>query len=134
MIRIRQIKLSLDEDENLLKEKIARKIKIDKNDIKKCKINKKSIDARKDNINFVYEVDVEIKDEKIILQIKNKDIIKTPNEKYKFEITGTKQINKRPIIVGSGPAGLFAAYLLSKYGYNPIIIERGEKVEKRVTF
>lgn len=132
MIRIRQIKLSLDEDENLLKEKIARKIKIDKNDIKKCKINKKSIDARKDNINFVYEVDVEIKDEKIILQRKNKDIIKTPNEKYKFEITGTKQINKRPIIVGSGPAGLFAAYLLSKYGYNPIIIERGEKVEKRV--
>ena len=54
------------------------------------------------------------------------------NEKYVFNITGTKELSKRPIIVGSGPAGLFAAYIRAENGYRPLVIERGEKIEDRI--
>lgn len=132
MIRVRQI--SVDIQKNDLKTKVALKLNIKENDIKKIKINKKSIDARKKpDLYFVYEVDVEVENEDIILnKNKNIDILKTPNEEYKFYITGDKKLNHRPIIVGSGPAGLFTAYMLAMNNYNPIIIERGEDIDNRV--
>lgn len=132
MIRIRQIKLNLNEDEKNLKDKIASKLRIPKEIIIDYKINRKSIDARKGTISFVYEIDVKIENENKILQKKYKDILKTPNEKYNFKITGTKKMKNKPVIIGSGPAGLFCAYLLSKHGYNPIIIERGEEIDQRI--
>ena len=70
MIRIRQIKLNIDENENNLKQKISQKLKIKENDILSYKINKKSIDARKE-IMYVYEIDAEIK----VLNIPTKGII-----------------------------------------------------------
>ena len=120
MIRIRQIKLPINHKEEDLINKICKKI-----------INKKSIDARKE-INYTYEVDIETNKEKKILNKKIKDIIKTPNEKYTFSITGRKTLKEKPIIIGSGPAGLFCAYFLAKNGYKPIIIERGEEIDKRI--
>ena len=129
MIRIRQIKLNIDEDN--LKEKIAKKLKIKETDIKKLKINKKSIDARKE-IKYIYEVDAEVPNEKYYLNKNDKDILKTPNEKYEFKIEGKQTLKNKPVIIGSGPSGLFAAYLLSKHGYNPVIIERGEDIDSRV--
>lgn len=126
MIRIRQVKVGINDD---LLTKIASKLKVKKSDIELYKINKQSIDARKE-IYYIYEVDIKIKNEKKYL--KWKDVIKTPNEKYDFKITGTKKLKNRPIVVGSGPAGLFCAYFLSLNGYKPIVIERGERVENRV--
>ena len=135
MIRVRQIKISIKEDysENIIKH-ISKKLKINSNEIINYKINKKSIDARdKNNILYVYEFDVEVKNENIVLKNnKSTDIIKTPKEDYIFKIEGTNKINNRPIIIGSGPAGLFCAYLLAENGYNPIILERGEKIEDRI--
>lgn len=130
MIRIRQIKLPLDENskENLLT-KVAHKLKLDKEKIKHLTINKLSLDARKE-IEYVYEVDIEVPNEKKYL--KDKDIIKTPDETYHFPKTGTEKLTHKPIIIGSGPAGLFAAYTLAENGFKPIIIERGEKVEDRI--
>ena len=81
----------------------------------------------KPEIYYVYEVVVELESEKYIKR--NNDIEDYIEEKY--ELIVNKKINK-PIIVGSGPAGLFAAYMLAMEGCNPIIIERGEKVEDRV--
>jgi len=133
MIRLRQVKVSLDNRDNLLK-KISSILHIKESDIKSYKIIKESIDARnKSNILLIYEVDIEVNDEKKILE-KNKssDIFPTPNEEFTFNITGTKELKTRPIIIGSGPAGLFCAYLLAEHGYNPLIIERGEHVEDRV--
>lgn len=131
MIRIRQIKLPINHTEDDLKIKICKKLNIKKEDIKKIIINKKSIDARKE-INFIYEVDIETNKESQILNKKIKDILKTPNEKYVFNITGEKTLKEKPIIIGAGPAGLFCAYFLAKKGYKPIIIERGEEIDKRV--
>lgn len=131
MIRIRQIKLPIKHTEDDLKIKICKKLNIKKENIKKIIINKKSIDARKE-INFIYEVDIETNKESQILNKKIKDILKTPNEKYVFNITGEKTLKEKPIIIGAGPAGLFCAYFLAKKGYKPIIIERGEEIDKRV--
>ena len=130
MIRIRQIKVPILEEQTL-QDKIAKQLRVNKQDIKNITIIKKSLDARKkDNLFYVFEVDVEIKnEEQIIKNNKSQDIFKTPIEEYIFPKTN-KDI--KPIIVGTGPAGLFAAYILAENGIKPLVIERGEKVEERV--
>ena len=130
MIRIRQIKINLDSKQDI-KDKISKLLHINVDEIKNLKINKKSLDARKkDNLFYVYEVDIEVENEKKLLRkYKSNDIFETPNEEYLFP--PKKEIDQ-PIIIGCGPAGLFCAYILSLQGYNPIIYERGEKVEDRV--
>ena len=132
MIRLRQIKLKINDND--LKKEIASKLKIKESEILDLKINKKSLDARhKDNLLFVYEVDIKVENEnKILNKNKNKDIFKTPKEEYVIELTGKEELKNRPVIIGAGPAGLFSAYLLAEYGYKPIIIERGEKIEDRI--
>ena len=129
MIRIRNIKVPVLDDD--IKKYTAQKLKINKENIKTLKINKKSLDARrKNNIHYVYEVDITCKNENKLL--KNNDVIITPIEKYEFNNLGNQKLENRPIIIGSGPAGLFCAYILAENGYNPIIIERGEQIENRV--
>ena len=136
MIRIRQIKVpSCSDSIEYLKSKVAKILSIQIKDILNLKISKKSLDARnKPNIYYIYEVDVNVKDEnKLLIKHKNnKDILKTPDETYKVPKIGNNKLNNRPIIVGSGPAGLFSAYLLAELGFKPLVIERGEKVEDRV--
>ena len=135
MIRVRQIKVPIISDNNdSIISKISKKLNIDSKSINSYKIIKKSIDARdKNNILYVYEVDVLVDNEEDILsKNKSSDILISPDEEYKFIVTGDKTLNDRIIIVGSGPSGLLCAYLLAEAGYNPLIIEQGEKVEDRV--
>jgi len=121
MLRIKDIKVKV-EDKDKLNKKIASKLGIKEENIKNIKILKESIDARrKPDIYYVYEVAIDT-DVKLNLE-------EYIEEKYELKVN--KKIDK-PIIVGSGPAGLFAAYMLSINGCNPIIIERGEKIEDRV--
>ena len=132
MIRLRQIKVNIeDEQTKILLKKISKLLKIEPSKIKNYTLIKKSLDARKkDELFYVYEVDVEVDNEKEILKKnKSKDIFISPDETYIFpEKTDIAQ----PIIIGCGPAGLFCAYILAEQGYKPIIYERGEKVEDRV--
>lgn len=136
MIRIRQIKISVENDTlQELRKKISQKIRCPEQDIIDIKISKKSLDARtKPNIYYIYEVDVILLNENQLLKRKkqNKDILKTPDETYKIPKLGNSPLNTPPIIVGSGPAGLFSAYLLALKGFKPIIIERGENIENRI--
>ena len=131
MIRIRQVKVPVLKDNyDFILKKICKLLNV--KEVINYIIIKKSIDARdKNNIMFVYEFDVNCLNEDIILnKIKNKDVFKSIVKEYKLNVT--KTINNRPIIVGSGPAGLFCAYMLSTIGLRPIIVERGEKIEDRV--
>ncbi len=130
MIRVRQVEVKINHDLNDIKLSTSKKINININEIIELKINKKSLDARRGNLKYIYEVDVKLKDESKIKF--NNDVIITPDEKYKYEITGSLAQKKPIIVVGSGPAGLFTTYMLSKNGYKVIMIERGEKVEDRV--
>ena len=134
MIRIRQIKISIENDcEDELLRVISKKIKVNLNDIKGFKVVKKSLDARfKPDLYYIYEVDIEIDNYKDILSKNYNDVIDTPDEEYVMPNMGDMLLSKRPVIVGSGPAGLFCAYLLSMMGYKPLIIERGDMVDKRV--
>lgn len=135
MIRVRQVKVLYSESniENITK-KVAKKLNVKEEDIKSIKINKESIDARKKpEIYYIYEVDcILINEELVLRKNKSNDILKIKEKEYEIKVTGTKKLNKRPVIIGCGPSGLFAAYYLAKLGYKPIIIERGEKIEDRV--
>jgi len=135
MLRVRQIKVEVEHDseENLVKA-ICKKLRLLKEDIIEFVIHKQSIDARnKECIYYVYEVNVELKNEKEVLKKnKNTDVLIAPVLEYKFEKLGKEKLNHRPVIVGAGPAGLFAAYILAENNYNPIIIERGQDVDNRI--
>ena len=133
MIRINEIALSLDEDESQLKKKAAKILKINEKYIKKYTIYKKSIDARKkDDVHFTYSLDVNISldEEQIASKCKsNKVQIVKP---YVYELPENKRVSKfRPVVVGFGPAGMFAGLILALSGLKPIILERGKDVEAR---
>lgn len=128
MIRLKQVKVKINDNDIITS--ISKKLKINKSEIIDYEIIKKSIDARnKEDIYFVYELDVNLKNESNIKL--NNEILISKNREYHLEKTGTIKLKERPIIVGAGPCGLFCAYILAEQGYNPIVIERGEKVENR---
>lgn len=133
MIRMNEIKLSLDEEESLLIDKAAKTLKINKKYIDSYTIYKKSIDARKkDDVHFTYSIDVIITldEEQIVSKCKsNKVQLVKP---YKYELPVNNRTSKfRPIVVGFGPAGMFAGLILAEAGLNPIILERGTDVDTR---
>ncbi len=135
MLRINQVKILITLDNEAYRlEKIAKLLNTSKSNIQDIQIKKKSIDARnKKQILFVYTFDVKVNNEdKILKKNKNPHISKTPLEKYQLPKKGEQLLKNKIVIVGSGPAGLFAAYLLSKNGYKPLIIERGQKMEDRL--
>lgn len=133
MIRINEIKLSLEEDESLLKDKAAKILKINQKYINTLTIYKKSIDARKkENIHFTYAVDLTIglDEEQIVSKCKSNKVLLT--KPYIYEIPENKRSSKyRPIIAGFGPAGMLAGLILAEAGLKPIILERGKNIDAR---
>lgn len=136
MIRVRQVDVDVNNFSfDNIKYSLSKKLRINVKDILSIKINKMSIDARKKpNIKYILELDITCNNEFDILdKYKNSnDIFLTPNEEYLFKPSGSIKLNSRPVVVGSGPAGLFCGYLLALNGYKPLIIERGKQVEERV--
>ena len=130
MIKINGIKVLTDEiQDEQIRKKIKKKLRLKEKF--NYQIYKRSIDARgKPEIYYVYEVLVELNNEKKYKD--KKDVSIYEEEKYEIKNFGDKDLKNRPVIVGSGPAGLFCAYMLSYYGYKPIIIERGKDLEERV--
>lgn len=141
MIRIPNLKLKIDKVVNNNAEKqalhntILSKLKINGNELIAFSIFKKSIDARKkDAIVYVYTVDATIKNETAIFKKCGKaGITSSPDMSYKSVVPGNETLNHRPVIIGMGPAGLFAGLMLAKNGYAPIILERGDNVDSRAT-
>ncbi len=133
MIRVNNIKADLDVDLNGLKEIVSIRTGLDTAYIKKISIAKKSVDARnKTNVCFVYSVDMEVEgDEAYIFSIlawKDCELI-TPSPV--LHLTPRISSKNRPIIVGTGPAGMFAGLALAEMGLKPILLERGKAVSER---
>ena len=127
MIRVRDIKIREDlSNEEVLKRAIS-KNKIKPEEVEKWYIYKKSIDARKkEDIYYNYTIDIELKN-------KEKEKKYEQVEEYKFpEIKVSKNKKYSPVIIGAGPAGLFAGLTLVDNGIKPIILERGKRVEERI--
>jgi hypothetical protein len=133
MIRLQQLKFNLQHTEEDIINKITKELKIQREQLKQHVIIKKSIDARKKHdIKIVYIIDVEVNQEKqIIKKVNNNNIMLIDYKPYAFKVTGTRKLKHRPIIVGTGPAGLFSALMLAEQGYKPIVLERGKPVEER---
>lgn len=129
MIRINNIKVPLEFDFSNLSIYMIKKYRLSENEIHSIKLSKKSVDARKkDDIHFVISVDIDAENEKNNLKkCKNGQII----EKYKYRIKKVSLPEKRPVIVGFGPAGIFAALVLALSGAKPIVLERGGDVDSR---
>lgn len=129
MIRINNVHIPLDYSDETISKKAAKELRIDKNAIKSASIFRRSVDARKkDSIYFLCSIDVELNINENSLLKKCKNAVKvTP---YKYEIKEWKS-GASPVVVGMGPAGLFAALILAQSGAKPILIERGRDVDSR---
>lgn len=138
MIRITQIKLPVKHTEEDLKKAIAKALRLPVHKIHDYQIIKKSIDARKEDIKYIYSVEVNLalepgeEEKTVISRSKNVNVSATVKSQYEFIPSGTKPLKKRPVIVGTGPAGLFAAWMLAKHGFQPLVVERGYPVNRRV--
>ena len=134
MLRISGIKLSLDQDERDLKNVLLTKLKIKEGELKKHQIFKRSVDARKrENIYLVYTVDVEVSNAHKILarHARDIDVAPAPSLTYEYVEPGKSPLENRPVIIGTGPAGLFAGLILAQTGYRPLLLERGADVDRR---
>lgn len=132
MIRISQLKLPITHTESELKKKIAKTLRCGEKSFS-YEIIRQSLDARhKEDKKFVYTIEVSIENEKKILQkVHNNNIMSTIKKEYVFSKAGNRELSHRPVIVGSGPAGIFCAWYLARAGYRPLVLERGEEAEKR---
>ncbi|MDF2985206.1 MAG: FAD-dependent dehydrogenase [Eubacterium sp.] len=122
--------LGLEHSQEELLQQTAKKLRTKSRNLKNFKIIKQSIDARKKpGIRFVYSVSCEVGDSFDIPR--DADIKQLEDMKEEILVPGSKTINGRPIVIGTGPAGLFCGLVLAQNGYKPVIIERGHKVEDR---
>ena len=125
--------MPLIHSEDELISKAAKILHIGKADILSWQIVKKSIDARKKpEIFFTYVLDIAVKkEEQVLKRAKGNQVQKAEEKKYVFPKNGNLPLVKRPVIIGTGPAGLFCGYLLARHGYRPVLLERGKDVESR---
>jgi len=134
MIRINNIKANLDVDAAGLKEIVSMKTGLEPERIKSLKIAKKSVDARnKSNVQFVYALDMEVfGDEDYIASILAwKDIVQIKETASLSFAPKTFAGGLRPVVAGTGPAGMFAGLALAEAGLRPILLERGKAVSER---
>lgn len=130
---IRNLRLSLSEEEALLALKAAKRLGVSKEHIKNLKIVRRSIDARKkEDVHFLYSVTAECENGRSLLKKEIPDVALMEEKPAEPLALGTEKLNERPVVVGAGPCGMFAALTLARLGYRPIVLERGAPVEQRV--
>ncbi|MEH1916145.1 NAD(P)/FAD-dependent oxidoreductase [Nostoc sp.] len=134
MLRLTEVKLPLDHPEDEIKTAILKKLQITDEDLISYSIFKRSYDARKKGeIALVYILDVETTQETHLLKRLKKDphVMVTPDMSYRPVAKAPSNLAIRPIVIGTGPCGLFAGLMLAQMGFRPIILERGKKVRDR---
>lgn len=132
MIRISNIKLPVDYSDDIILNRVCSELRCGKEAVEAVSFQRLSVDARKKNdVHFLATLNVNINgsEGKILSRCKNKNaIIAKP---YKYQPPEGKPTSLPPVIIGAGPAGLFAALILAQSGFCPIVIERGGSIEER---
>lgn len=138
MLRLNEVKLPLEHDEAALPAAILARLAIPATDLLGFTVFKRSYDARKRSaVVLIYSLHVEVRDEAAVLASVRHDIhvMPAPDTDYKF-VAGGEQLaghtsEPRPIVIGTGPCGLFVALILAQMGLRPLILERGKQVRER---
>lgn len=138
MIRITELRLPIDHAPEALEAAILKRLNLAPKDLIQFQVFKRSYDARKNvALAFIYTVDLSAKNEEALLKKFAGDahIRPSPDTSYHFVAKAPDSINTgkalRPVVVGFGPCGIFAALVLAQMGFKPIILERGKKVRER---
>ena len=134
MLRLTDVQLPLDHAETELPAAILARLKIAADELIGYTIFRRGYDARKKSaITLVYTLDVEVKNEAAVLSRLNDvpHVGITPDTSYKFVAQALANLQKRPVIIGLGPCGIFAALILAQMGFRPLILERGKVVRER---
>ena len=133
MIKINQLKLPVGHSQKDLEDKIRKTLRIPSKETFHYEVMRRSLDARKKpSLFYVYCIYVTIRQENSIVKKLHQPSVSLVTETgYRFSEMGHERLNRRPVIVGAGPCGLFAAWQLTLAGYAPLILERGKQVEDR---
>jgi uncharacterized FAD-dependent dehydrogenase len=134
-LKVSNIRLGLDEPEDSLPRHLADRLGVRPDEIARWRILRKSLDARRrDEIQFVYAAEVDLPDAeaRVAGRPGTAEVAPFAPEAFDWPEPGPGALEHRPVVVGSGPAGLFAAYFLARSGYRPLLLERGRAVKDRV--
>ena len=134
MLRLTELKLPLDHPPEALRAAVLQRLAIKDDDLLSVSIFKRSCDARKKHaMLLIYALDVEVKNEAALLKRLRNDrqLGPTPDTAYRFVGQAPASQTARPIVVGFGPCGIFAALVLAQMGFKPIVLERGKAVRER---
>ncbi|WP_300451039.1 NAD(P)/FAD-dependent oxidoreductase [Accumulibacter sp.] len=134
MLRLSEIRLPLDHPPDALAAAVAERLAIPLADIRQLRVFRRSYDTRRAAApTFIYSVDVELPDEAAVSRRLAGDprLQPTPDMHYHFVGRAPATLATRPIVVGFGPAGLFAALILAQAGFQPLVVERGKAVRER---
>jgi uncharacterized FAD-dependent dehydrogenase len=139
MLRLTEIKLPLDHTPEALAAAAVARLRIPSQELISCAVFRRAHDARKKSaIVLIYSLDVEVKNEAAVLERLAKEgrkggglVLPTPDIDYRFVAHAPENYTKRPLIIGAGPCGLFAALILAQMGFRPIILDRGKVVRER---
>ncbi len=133
MLRVSEIKLDLDHSEQELSDAICYKLAIKPAELLSYTIYKRSYDARRSAMCLIYIVDVNVANEATVAKRLRNDrhICPTPDMSYHYVGKAPANLSERPLVVGFGPCGVFAALILAQMGFKPIVLERGKEVRER---
>ena len=135
MLRINELKLPLNHPEPALREAILARLGVQDADLLDFTVFKRSYDARKKSaIVLIYSIDAEVRGEAAVLArlARDQHVMPSPDTGYKFvDAARPAPGTPRPIVVGTGPCGLFVALVLAQMGLNPLVLERGKIVRER---
>ncbi|MBW7901066.1 MAG: NAD(P)/FAD-dependent oxidoreductase [Rhodocyclaceae bacterium] len=134
MLRLTELRLPLDHPPEALPAAIARRLGVAPAEIVDFAVFKRGHDARKpERLAFIYTVDVALKNEAAALKkhARDRSVGKAPDTSYRFVAQAPASLRSRPVVVGFGPCGIFAALLLAQMGFRPIVLERGKAVRER---
>lgn len=123
MIKLNDIKVSVDYTDDEIKKVVSKRLKVHIGEIKSLEVVRRSIDARYNNVRFSLGVMVDAKG--------IEDKLKDSKKEFPDFINANIKLSERPVVIGAGPAGMFASLILSEAGCRPILIERGQPIEER---